>query len=72
MSVQPKIIASLSALKKSAQFINSLDTADFRSYELNGHAHPKITKITFSFPEFAPERKKPVHSIYSILRYSQF
>ena len=31
MSVWPKIIASLSALKESAQLINSLDAADFRS-----------------------------------------
>ena len=25
------------------------------------HTHPKISEITFSFPEFAPACKKPVH-----------
>ena len=35
-------------------------------------AHPKIIEITFWLPEFAPACKKSVHSIYSILRYSQF
>ena len=36
------------------------------------HIHPKIIAITFSFPEFAPARKKSVHSVTSFLRYSQF
>ena len=36
------------------------------------HTHPKITEITFSFPECAPACKKSVRSIYSFLRYSQF
>ena len=27
------------------------------------HINPKIIEITFSFPEFAPARKKSVHSI---------
>ena len=31
---------------------------------------PKIIEITFSFPEFAPARKKSVHSITLFLRYS--
>ena len=47
------------------------------SHELNGHthfdhAHPQIIESTFSFLEFAPACKKSFHSIYSILRYSQF
>ena len=47
------------------------------SHKLNDHAYfdhalPKISKITFSFPEFAPACKKLVYSIYSFLRYSQF
>ena len=29
------------------------------------HIQPKIIEITFSFPEFAPARKKSVHSINS-------
>ena len=36
------------------------------------HIHPKIIEITFSFPEFAQARKKSVHSIDWLLRYSQF
>ena len=36
------------------------------------HAHPKIIKSTFSFPEFVPVWKKSVYSICSFLRYSQF
>ena len=36
------------------------------------HIHPKIIKITFSFPEFAPAYKKVVYSINSFLRYIQF
>ena len=35
-------------------------------------AYSQISNITFSFPEFAPACKKSVHSIYSLLRYSQF
>ena len=47
------------------------------SHELNDYAHfwpgpPKIIGITFSFLEFAPACKKSVHSIDSLLRYSQF
>ena len=34
------------------------------------HIHPKIIEITFSFPEFAPARKKLVHSINSFMRYT--
>ena len=41
--------------------------------EINSHTpfdpiHPKIIKITFSFPEFAPTCKKLIHSIYSFLQ----
>ena len=42
------------------------------SHELNGHAHPRIIEITFSFPEFAPACKKSFHFINSFLRYSHF
>ena len=35
-------------------------------------AQPKIIETTFSFPEFAPSRKKLVHSSNSFLRYSKF
>ena len=38
------------------------------SRELNGHIHPKIIKITFSFPEFAPACKKSVYAINLFLR----
>ena len=38
------------------------------SHELNGHIHPKIIKITFSFPEFAPACKKSVYAINLFLR----
>ena len=34
--------------------------------------HPKISEITFNFPEFAPAFKKSVYSIDTFLRYSQF
>ena len=54
-------IVSLSAFKKSTWFINSfLKYSRFYelkgSYELKGFdlAHPKITELTFSFPEFVP------------------
>lgn len=33
------------------------------SNELNGHAHPKIIEIAFSFLECVPACKKPVRSI---------
>ena len=36
------------------------------------HIHPKITGSNFGFPEFVPACKKPVYSICSFLRYSQF
>ena len=38
------------------------------SHELNSHIHPKIIKITFSFPEFAPACKKSVYAINLFLR----
>ena len=37
-------------------------------HELNSHIHPKIIKITFSFPEFAPACKKSVYAINLFLR----
>ena len=45
---------------------------DYMTMPISDHAHPKIIEIAFSFIEFAPACKKLVHSIYSILRYSQF
>ena len=38
---------------------------------ISDHTNPKIIKITFSFPNFAPECKISVHSIYSFWRYNQ-
>ena len=43
-----------------------------RSPRLFSPCPPKITEITFSFPEFPTACKKSVHSINSFLRYSQF
>ena len=37
---------------------------------ISDHAHPKITEITFSFPEYALACKNSIHSIYSFLGYS--
>ena len=37
---------------------------------VSDYTHPKIIEI-FSFPEFAPEYKISVHSIYSFWRYNQ-
>ena len=39
---------------------------------ISDQAQPKIIKITFCFPEFAPLCKKSVPFISSFLRYSQF
>ena len=41
-------------------------------HELNDHAKPQITEITFSFPQFGRACKKSVHPIYLSLRCSQF
>ena len=65
----------LSACKKSAHFIHSWDTADFRVWDLKGQTHiwpPKIIKVIFGFPEFLSMHQKSIYSIDTYLRYSQF
>ena len=67
MLALPKFIASQSACKKISS-IQKLIPQILGSHELNGHIHPKIIKITFSFPEFAPACKKSVYAINLFLR----
>ena len=77
MFFRPKTIPSGSACKKSTQLI--LIQQNLGSHELNGHVnfwslHPKISQITYSFPEHAwllPACKKLVHSTFTFLRYGQ-
>ena len=71
-----KIIASLSAsmqkISSIYKLIQILGSNVLRSPRLFSPCPPKITEITFSFPEFPTACKKSVHSINSFLRYSQF
>ena len=41
--------------------IHKLSLLILGSHEINDHTHPKITEITFSFPEFAPACQKSFH-----------
>ena len=54
---------------KIQQILESWDLQDHAHFYLN---HPKIIKGTFGIPEFLSTHQKPVYSINSLLRYSQF
>ena len=64
LAVSPKIITSLSASKKSAQFINLflisniLETHDLKDHTNFWPCYPNIIKVTFSFPEFVAACKR--------------
>ena len=51
------------------QILGSQDLKDHPIFITNIH---KIIKITFGFPKFLSKNQKPIFSMNSFLRYSQF
>ena len=72
-------ISMQKSFNQSPQFVKSFVRYTwFKSPMINkallifDHAHPIITKVTFSFPKFISACKKSAHFIRSFWRYSRF